>query len=66
MSQQRIAVRYANKSLMPMKQSRIRKYVDNGWGVISYDAQLKVHYLNLLVLPTGFELQPELDLNPKF
>jgi hypothetical protein len=53
----RIAVRYKNRPLMPMKCSRIDKFVESGKGKIKYDNKLDIFYLQLLVKPSGFETQ---------
>ena len=42
---------------MPMKGSRVKKFVNSGQGKIRYDRKIKVHYLQLLTRPSGFETQ---------
>jgi hypothetical protein len=53
----RIAVRYKNKPLMPMKASRCSRYVKEGKGKIRYDRKLKLHYLDLLINPRNLKTQ---------
>ena len=53
----RIAVRYQGIALMPMKTKRVQKYLDSGKAKIRYDKKLKIHYLQLLVEPSGFNTQ---------
>lgn len=54
----RIPVRFKGKPLMPMKSSKAKKFIDSGKGKVRYDRKLKVHYLQLLVDPSGEEIQP--------
>ena len=42
---------------MPMKGSRVAKFVNSGRGKIRYDRKIKVHYLQLLIRPSGYETQ---------
>ncbi len=42
---------------MPMKATRVRKFVESGKAKIRYDRKLKIHYLQLLVDPSGEETQ---------
>lgn len=53
----RLPVRWKGKSLMPMKATRVRKFVESGRARIRYDRKLKLHYLQLLVDPSGEETQ---------
>jgi len=53
----RIAVRYKNKPLMPMKCSRIQKFINTGKGKIRYDTKLDLFYMQLLVNPSGDKSQ---------
>lgn len=43
--------------LMPMKSRRVTKCIKEGKGKIRYDRKLKIHYLQLLVKPSGFKTQ---------
>lgn len=61
----RLPVRFKDKPLMPMKATRVKKFVDSGKGRIRYDRKLKIYYLQLLVNPSGEELQEiTLGLDP--
>lgn len=42
---------------MPMKASRVTRYVKEGKGKIRYDRKLKLHYLQLLVDPSDMKTQ---------
>ena len=53
----RLPVKYQGRPLMPMKASRVKKFIAKGKGRIRYDRKLKIHYLQLLELPSGFETQ---------
>lgn len=54
---QRIAVKYKNIPLMPMKALRAREFIKSKKGVIKYDRKLQIHYLQLLVEPSGYATQ---------
>jgi len=43
---------------MPMKASRVKKFIKNGTAKIRYDRKLHIHYLQLLVEPSNLEVQP--------
>ena len=61
----RCPVRYQGKPLMPMKSTRVKKFIDSGKGRIRYDRKLKIHYLQLLVDPSGEDTQEvHLGLDP--
>lgn len=49
----RLPVRFKGKALMPMKASRVRRFIMSGKGKIRYDRKLKIHYLQLLVEPSS-------------
>lgn len=53
----RLPVRYKGSPLMPMKASRVKKFVDSRLGKIRYDRKIKVHYLQLMFSPSGKEIQ---------
>lgn len=53
----RLPVIYKGKPLMPMKATRVKKFVIQQRGKIKYDRKLKIHYLQLLVDPSGFDFQ---------
>jgi hypothetical protein len=53
----RTAVRYKNKPLMPMKGSRVRKFIELNLGKIKYDRKLKLHYLDLKYPPSDTKTQ---------
>ena len=62
---ERIAVKYKEIPLMPIRNARARICIKNGQGKIKYDRKLKIHYLQLLVDPSGFEVQEmTLGLDP--
>lgn len=42
---------------MPMKASRVKKFVDSRLGKIRFDRKIKVHYLQLMSSPSGKEIQ---------
>lgn len=42
---------------MPMKATRVRKFIEAGKAKIRYDRKLKVHYLQLFEKPSGEETQ---------
>ena len=50
----RIAVRFKNKILMPMKVKRASKFLQNKEARIRYDCKIKLHYLELLREPSGY------------
>ena len=54
----RLPVVYKGKPLMPMKASRVKKFIKNGTAKIRYDRKLHIHYLQLLVEPSNLEVQP--------
>jgi len=61
----RLPVRYQGKPLMPMKATRVKKFIESGKGRIRYDRKLKIHYLQLLVDPSGEDTQEvHLGLDP--
>ena len=49
----RMPVVYKNTPLMPMKATRVNKFIANGTARIKYDRKLKLYYLELLVTPSG-------------
>ena len=50
---------------MPMKSTRVKKFIESGKGRIRYDRKLKIHYLQLLVDPSGEDTQEiTLGLDP--
>lgn len=55
----RLAVRVkgSSKPLMPMKATRVRKFIEAGKAKIRYDRKLKQHYLQLFDFPSGKETQ---------
>ena len=53
----RLPVRFKGKPLMPMKATRVKKFISSGKGRIRYDRKLKLYYLQLLVEPSGEETQ---------
>jgi hypothetical protein len=53
----RLPVRFKGKPLMPMKATRVKKFIESSQGKIRYDRKLKVHYLQLLVSPSGIDTQ---------
>ena len=61
----RLPVKYKGTPLMPMKATRVQKFIDSKKGRIRYDRKLKIHYLQLLVDPSGTETQEiTLGLDP--
>lgn len=42
---------------MPMSTRRVRKYIASGKARMCYDRKLKIHYLELLAAPSGFNTQ---------
>jgi len=48
-----LPVKYLGKPLMPMKASRVRKFIKSGKARIRYDRKLKQHWVQLLVEPSG-------------
>ena len=48
-----IPVKYKGKVLMPMKASRVRRFIKLGKGKLRYNRKLGLHYLQLLVEPSG-------------
>lgn len=53
----RIPVKYKGIPLMPMKATRVNKFVKERKGKIKYDRKLKIHYLQLLTHPSGTKTQ---------
>ena len=53
----RLPVRFKGKPLMPKTSSRVSKFVAEGRGKIRYNRKLKLHYLQLLVEPSGEDTQ---------
>ena len=53
----RMAVRYRGTPLMPMKSNRVSRYIHENKGRIRYDRKLNIHYLQLLVEPSGYHTQ---------
>jgi hypothetical protein len=53
----RLPVIYQGKPLMPMKASRVKRFVAEGKGKICFDRKLMIHYLKLCVLPSGVAMQ---------
>ncbi len=53
----RMPVIFQGQPLMPMKASRVRRFVKTGQARIRYDCKLGLHYLQLLVAPSGGETQ---------
>lgn len=53
----RLPTRYLGKALMPVKASRARRFIKSGKARIDFDRKLKLHYLTLLVEPSGLNLQ---------
>jgi len=53
----RLPVKFQGRPLMPMKATRVKKFVAAGKAKIRYDRKLKAHYLQLLVEPSGTECQ---------
>lgn len=53
----RLPVVYQGKPLMPMSTRRVRKYIASGKAKMCYDRKLQIHYLKLLVEPSGFNTQ---------
>ena len=53
----RIPVKYKGRPLMPMKGSRVKKFVTSGRGKIRFDRKIRVHYLQLVQAPSGSETQ---------
>ena len=61
----RMPVIYKDKPLMPMKATRVKKFVELGKAKIKYDRKLKIHYVQLLVDPSGIDIQEmTLGLDP--
>ena len=61
----RLPVKYAGIPLMPMKSRRVSKYTKLKLGRIRYDRKLKIHYLQLLIKPSGLNSQDvTLGLDP--
>lgn len=48
----RLPVVYKGKPLMPMKASRVKKFIKLGKARIRYDRKLNIHYLQLLIDPS--------------
>jgi hypothetical protein len=53
----RLPVMYQGKPLMPMSTRRVRKYIASGKARMCYDRKLRIHTLELLVAPSGFNTQ---------
>ena len=53
----RIAVIYKGRALMPMKASRVNKFVLSGKARIRFDRKLNIHYLQLMTPPSDFITQ---------
>ena len=53
----RMAVRYRGTPLMPMRSNRVSRYIHENKGRIRYDRKLNIHYLQLLVEPSGYNTQ---------
>ena len=53
----RIAVRFKNRILMPMKIKRASRFIQNKEARIRYDCKIKLHYLELLREPSGYAVQ---------
>jgi len=65
----RLPVRFEGRPLMPMKATRVNRFVAEGKGRIRYDRKINLHYLQLLVKPSGNEMQEittALDLGSVF
>ena len=56
----RIPVVFKGKALMPMKASRVCKFIKQKKAKLKWNYKLRFHYLQLLVEPSGYELQ---DIN---
>ena len=48
---------YKGTPMMPMKASRVNRFVSEGKGKIRYDRKLRIHYLQLLVAPSDNQYQ---------
>ncbi len=48
---------YKGKPMMPMKASRVNRFVAEGNGKIRYDRKLHIHYLQLLTPPSDWQFQ---------
>lgn len=53
----RIAVRYKNRILMPMKSKRAIRFLETKEAKLRYDSQLRIHYLQLQREPSGYAVQ---------
>lgn len=53
----RIAVRYKNRILMPMKSKRATRFLETKEAKLRYDSQLRIHYLQLQREPSGYAVQ---------
>lgn len=63
----RLPVRFKGKPLIPMKATRVKKFISSGRGKIRFDRKLRIHYLQLLEDPSGEEVQEiTLGLDPRF
>jgi hypothetical protein len=61
----RLPVKYKGIPLMPMKSRRVSKFIKLKLGKIRYDEKVKIHYLQILKKPSGFETQAiTLGLDP--
>ena len=61
----RMPVKYKGKALMPMKASRVNRFVKEKKAKIRFDRKLKIHYLQLLTIPSGGSVQEiTLGLDP--
>jgi hypothetical protein len=53
----RMPVIYKGTPMMPMKASRVNRFVQEGKGKIRYDRKLNIHYLQLLITPSDTKTQ---------
>ena len=53
----RMPVKYRHHVLMPMKSRRVTKFIKEHKARIRYDRKLKIHFLQLLQEPSGYETQ---------
>ena len=49
----RLPVVYRGQPLMPMKASRVKRFVAEGKGKICFDRKLNIHFLKLTASPSG-------------
>lgn len=52
-----LPVKYKGMVLMPMKASRVRRFIKAGKGKLRYNSKLNQHYLQLLVPPSDYNLK---------